>query len=353
MPILLPNAQQAQLIDTRRQLFNHQQIMLANQYGLPFEINQMRAAFAANDPRLLIGNASPLPKDVWGEWDRESVQIQRDELAVFNDLASSVGEPINIGKLIHYFRQVSDSGVVNISLDGRSKAPTDQQVYTYVGTPVPIWDSTFSYGWRQVQAAQTQGEQLDSDGRDNAQRKVAEKAEDIVLNGDAKIVVDGKVLYGLRNHPKRGSRNTTNDLSTCTGAQWAADMIATLLLLNADNFYVPATLYVNMNDWLYAQRTLFSTTSGSTQTIAQHILSLAGVGSVVPGSKVPADNIIAVVKRQQVVKLLNAMPMNTQALFRANPMDDYNFQTIMAAALEIKYDGSSNESCGVATSIPA
>lgn len=353
MPILMPNTQQASLIDYRRQQFNRQQIILANQHGIPYDVNAMRAAMAANEPWIQVGNAAPLPKDVWGEWDKESVQIQRDVLAVFNDLAGSVSEAVNIGKLVHYFRQVSDSGVTNISLDGRSRAKLDQQVYSYVGTPVPIIDSTFGYGWRQMMAAQTAGESLETDGRENSNRKVAEKLEDLVLNGDDSIVVDGGPLYGLRNHPKRGSRNTTNDLSTCTGAQWAADVIATLLLLNADYFYDDATLYVSKPDWLYAQRTLFSTTSGSTQTIAQHIETLAGVGSVVASSTVPADNIIAVVKRKSVVKLLNAMPMSTTALFRANPHDDYTFQTMAACALQVKYDGSTSERCGVATSIPA
>lgn len=352
MPILMPNQQQAELIDCRRKLFNQQQIIMANQYGLPYEVSAMRAAFAANDPRMQIGNASPIPRDAWGEWDKESVQIQRDVLAVYNDLAS-VSESVNIGKLAHYFRQVSDSGVTNISLDGRSRAKLDQQVYTYVGTPVPIVDSTFDYGWRQMLSANTVGESLETDGRENSMRKVAEKCEDLVLNGDDTIVVGGSQLYGLRNHPKRGSRNTTNDLSTCTGAQWAADVIATLLLLNADYFYDDATLYVNKADWLYAQRTLFNTTSGNTQYIAQHIEALAGVGSVVPSSTVPADNIIAVVKRKSVVKLLNAMPISTTALFRANPTDNYTFQTMAACALQIKYDGSDSQRCGVATSIPA
>lgn len=352
MPILLPNERQAQLIDLRRQAFNVNEIRLANAYELPFELHAMRLAFASNDPRLQLGNASPLPKDVWGEWDRESVEIQRDVLAVFNDLAGSVSRPIDIGKLIHYFRQVSDSGVVNISLDGRSKAKTDQQVYSYVGTPVPIIDSTFSYGWRQMRAAQLEGESLESDGRENAMRKVAEKLEDLVLNGDSTIVVDGRVLYGLRNHPKRNSRQTSNTLASATGAQWKADVVATLQLLNADYFYDDATLYVNKNDWLYASRTIYDTTLG-TQLISDHIRSIAGVGSVVASSKVPPSNIIAVVKRRSVVQLLNAMPMATTALFRQNPQDDYVFQTLAAAALEIKYDGSSAEHCGVATSIPA
>lgn len=71
----------------------------------------------------MTGNASTLPKDVWGVWDRTAIEIQRDVLAVFNDL-SSLAVSMPIGKLLHYFQTVSDSGDINISLDGRGKAKT-------------------------------------------------------------------------------------------------------------------------------------------------------------------------------------------------------------------------------------
>lgn len=329
------NAQQAFILANRRQ-FNARQAALADAHSL------------FNDNRSnMLGNAAPLPKDVWGEWDREAVEIQREVLAVFADLSASVAMPMPIGKLIHYFQTVSDSGNVNISLDGRSKARTDQPVFAYHGTPLPIIDSTFSYGWRQMEAARTEGYQLDAAGRANAMFNVAEKMENLVLSGDSQIAVDGNPLYGLTNHPKRNTRSTTNDLSACTGPEWLADVNATVKLLHGDNFRVPATLYVNWDDWYYAGNTDYSTAYPN-KTIAQRVREAEGVGQVVPSSKVTADTIIAVVKNKRVLQILNGMPMSTRAQFRANPEDDYNFVTMAATALEIKYDAK--DQCGIAHS---
>lgn len=328
--------QQQDFILANRRAFNTRQAALANAAGLH------------NDHQgNLLGNAAALPRDVWGEWDREAVEIQRDVLAVFDDLSGSVGTPMPIGKLIHYFQTVSDSGDVNVSLDGRSKARTDQPTFAYHGTPLPIIDSTFSYGWRQVEAARTEGFNLDASGRANAMYKVAEKMEDIALVGDSQIVVDGNQLYGLTNHPKRSTRSTTNDLSACTGPEWVGDVEATIALLHAKNFRVPATLYVNWSDWYYAGQTDYSAAYPN-KTIAQRVRESEGVASVVPSTSVAADTIIAVVKNRRVLNVLNGMPMVTRAQFRANPEDDYNFVTMAATALEIKYDADDN--CGVAHS---
>lgn len=320
-------------------------LMLASSAQNEFLINRRRAV--DSHERNMLGNASPLPKDVWGEWDREGIEVQREVLAVFGDLAASVGAPMPIGKLVHYFQQISDSGEVNISIDGRSKGRTDQPTITYHGTPLPILDSTFSYGWRQVEAARTEGVQLDGAARRNAMFKVAERLESLALEGDSSIVVGGDALYGLTNHPKRNTRSTTNTLNGATGAEWLADVNATLKLLHDDNFRVPATLYVNWDDWFYATSTDFSTQYPN-KTIAQRILENGGVREVIPASKVAADTIIAVVKDRRSVQVLNGMPMATRQQFRANPEDEYNFVTMAAAALEVKYDAEDN--CGIAHS---
>ena len=311
------------------------------------EFNARQRAMGETHASGIIGNALPLPKDVWGVWDREGVEIQRSILAVFNDLAASVSMNMPIGKLVHHFQTISDSGSVNISLDGRSKARTDKPVFAYYGTPLPIIDSTFSYGWREVAAASTEGFNLDAAGRDNAARKIADKLESLALDGDTSIVVGAAQAYGLRTHPKRETRTTGQALNGATGAQWMADVKATLLLLHASNFRVPATLYVNWDDWFYAQNTDYSTLYPN-KTIAQRILESGGIASVVPANSVTAGQIIAVVKDRRVLQVLNGMPMSTRAQFRANPEDDYNFVTMAAASLEIKYDAL--DQCGVAVS---
>jgi hypothetical protein len=320
--------QQAFVLANRRQ-FNAQQKAMAEMHG-----------------NTLIGNALPLPKDVWGLWDREGVGLQRTILAVFNDLASSVSMPMPIGKLVHHFQTISDSGSAHTSLDGRSKGRTDQPVFEYHGTPLPIIDSPFSYGWRQVAAAQSEGFQLDSAGRMNAMRKVAEKMEAIALDGDSSIVVGGSVLYGLRNHPRRNTRSTGVTLNGATGAQWLSEVTATLKLLHGDNFKVPATLYLNWDDWFYATSNEF--TAGYPKTIAQRVMELGFVREVVPADSISANQMIALVKEREVLQVLSGMPLTTRAQFRANPEDDYNFVTMAAVALEIKFDAT--QKCGVAVS---
>lgn len=323
--------------------FNKEQeaFVLANRR----QFNASQAAMAASHGPTLIGNALPMPRDVWGEWDREGVDLQRTILAVFNDIAASVSMAMPIGKLVHYFQTISDSGSANISLDGRSKGRTDQAVYDYHGTPLPIIDSPYSYGWRQVEAARAEGFQLDSAGRMNSMRTVAEKMEDLILDGDASIVVGGDQLYGLRTHPRRNTRTTGQALGSATGAQWLAEVVATLKLLHNDNFKGRATMYLNWSDWFYANSTDFTT--GYPKTIAQRVLELGNI-EVIPSDSVAASQIIAIVKDRRVLQVLSGMPMTTRAQFRANPEDDYNFVTMAAVALEIKYDAAQN--CGVAVS---
>lgn len=328
--------QQVEFVRQDRRIFTAHCADMSRRYGLKNGVG----------PNF-IGNALPIPKDVWGEWDREAVQIQRDVLAVFSDLSASLSAPMPIGKLVHHFQTVSDSSQANISLDGRSKARTDQPVFAYHGTPLPIIDSTFSYGWRQMEAARSEGFQLDAAGRANSTRTVAEKLEDLVLNGDSDIVVGESQLYGLRNHPKRSTRFTNQALNGATGPQWLADVNAVVKLLHAKNFRVPATIYVNWDDWYYAGNTDYSTQYPN-KTIAQRVREMEGVGEVIPASDIPVNEIIAVVKRREVLQVLNGMPVTTRARFRANPEDDYNFLVMAASALEIKFDAENN--CGVAHS---
>lgn len=328
MPFMInqaTDAQRALILNTRRQHERNHAAMLA-----------------VHGRDLLVGNASPLPRDVWGEWDREAIEIQRDVLAVYNDLAS-LTRNMPLGKLIHYFQRVSDNSQVHVSLDGRSKGSNDQPEFDYVGTPLPIIDAPFGFGWRQMLAAQTEGISLDSAARTNANRKVAEKLEDLMINGDAQIVVGGSQLYGLSNHPKRATRSTGVTLNAATGAQWVAEFKACIAGLQAKNFYGKVTFYLNYADWFYASTTDYTT--NYPKTILERLREIEGVADIIPASKVPANDIIAVIKSREVLQVLNGMPMMTRALTRQNPEDDYNFVVLAAAALEIKYDA--NDNCGV------
>lgn len=323
---------QQKLILNARRRWDLMQRNMAAQHG--FAVNDANGQFISFDQ--LIGNASVLPKDVWGEWDRSAITVQRDVLSVFNDLAATVSRPMPLGKIVHYFMTLSDSGDVNISLDGRGKAKTDQPVMDYEGTPLPIIDSELSFGWRQMLAAQTEGYSLDSDAIPNHQRKVAEKLEDMALNGDANINVGGSRIFGLRTAPNRATGTTALDLNGASGAQWVEAFTEAISLLHAQNYFAPVTFYVNYTDWFYASVNDYA--ANYPKTILQRIMEIPGIAALVPASKVPVNEILGVIKRTDVVQILNGMPLTMRPKARQNPEDDYVFTVLAAAAPQFKHD---------------
>lgn len=301
--------------------------------------DKKHALMAANSAGLL-GNAMTLPKDVWAEWDRDAVQIQREELVVFNDLAG-ISKSMPIGKLIHHFQTVSDSGSVNISLNGRSSAKTDNVVLNYHGTPLPIIDSTFSFGWRDMSAAQSEGYQIDGAARANSLRKVAEKMEDLALNGDSSIVVGNAKLYGLRTAPNRMTNTHNLDLATATPKE-IYDVFRDLISkFHAKNYYSPVTLYVNYGDY-FAMSTRDYSEQKSEGSILNKVMTIPQIAKIVPASRVPQNEILGLCKRSDVYQVLNGMPLVTRPIARHNETDDYSFQIMAAVAVEFKFDDKGN-----------
>lgn len=324
--------EQQQLILNSRRRWDYMHRDLAARYG--FAVNDVNGAILAHNQ--FDGNASTLPKDVWGSWDRNFVEVQRDVLSVFNDLASTVPQNVPLGKIVHYFMMMSDSGDINISLDGRSKAKADQPVMTYEGTPVPIIDSELVYGWRQMLSAQTEGFTLDTDGIANKQRRVAEKLEDLAINGDSTISVGGATIYGLRTAPYRATNTHGFVLNGATGANWLSVIKGVIAAIMAKNFRAPTTIYLNYDDWFYASTNDY--VANYPKTILQRLMEIPNVKAIVPASKVPANEVLAIVKRSDVVKVLNGMPPSTRPKARQNPEDNYVFSVIAAAAVQYKHD---------------
>lgn len=334
--MLLFTPQQQAYIKQNRLNFNRQQEALAKMHG-----PQINALYSPD--HILQGNAFPLPKDAWGQWDKEGIEVARDVLAVFNDLSATLSKPGDLSVLVSYFQTVSDSGNVNISLDGIGKAKGDQPAIDYHGTPLPIIDSEMTVGWRQMLMLQRAGGNFQSAGANNHFRKVAEKLEDITLNGDATIKVGTDQLYGLRTQPNRNTDTTGLTLNGATGPEWLGVVIQGLDLQHTANFRTPSTVYLNWNDWFYAKSTDYSTQYPN-KSILQRVEEVTGT-RFVPASKVPLNELIFVCKRRDVVEVINGMPLTTRTKMRQNPEDDYVFQFLAAAALQIKFDAEGQ--CGV------
>lgn len=324
---------------------NTQMQMVKGQYDA-FN-NSMERMGEYHRGEFILGNALTVPKDAWGQWATMGIEVARDELAVFNSL-SGVARGVDMAILVDYFQTISDSSEdVNVSIDGRGKAKTDQPVIDYHGTPLPIFDANCEFGWRQMLTMQRAGGNLQSAAMNNKVRHVSEKLEDMCING-LNIDVGGAKVYGLLNHPQRNTRSTGVTLNGATGTEWLAEINATLKLLHNDNFRQSITLYLNWDDYFYASNTDFSTQYPN-KTILQRVMEVAGIEAIVPASRIPADTIIGLVRRSSVVEMLNGMPIVNRPKNRLNPEDDYVFQTLAAQAIQLKFDAEGQMGLAVST----
>ena len=300
--------------------------------------NEAQAALAVN--AVLVGNAAPVPLDAWRRIDDRSSRVQRDVLTVFNRLAMANQTPISIADLVSYFPKISDSGEVHVSLDGRSEARQDQALVKYEGTPVPVIDSFARFGWRQMEIIRKGGGVLDMETIANHQRRVAEKLEDMALNGLSTIVVGGQTIYGLRNFPNRSVGTHGLTLTTATGAQWLTAFTQLINLLIADNAFGKITVFLNYGDWTAASLNEYA--AGYPKTILQRLREIEQIQDIVPASKIPTGNIIGVnnLATGEWGSILSAMPMVTRPKARQNPEDDYVFGVMAAAAPQFRSDYS-------------
>ena len=303
--------------------------------------NQTQTALAGQ--ATLVGNAATVPLDAWRRIDARGVAIQRDVLAVFNALAQSNSTPVGIGDLVNFYPQVGDSGDVHVSMDGRSDGNADQAAIKYEGTPVPVFDSFARFGWRQMEVMRKSPSGIDTDTIANHQRKVAEKLEDMAINGMSSIKVNGSSIYGLRTFPNRSTATHGLDLNGATGAQWVEVIKKLVNTLISDNAFGRATIFMNWGDYTYISMTEFA--AGYPKTILQRLREIEQIAAIIPASRVPANELPAIANMAtgEWGSILNGMPLVTRPKARQNPEDDYVFGVMAATAPQFRsdYDGRS------------
>lgn len=286
----------------------------------------------------LEGNSLAIPLDAWRRIDTRVQQIARTRLQMFNRLAAAHTIPVSIADLVNFYPQVSDSGDVLVTMDGRNSAKADQATVKYAGTPVPIFNSTARFGWRQMEVMRKGGGMIDTATIANNQRKVAEKLENMVLNGLSGIEVDGNVIYGLRNLPQRNTFTHGLTLATATGAQWMAVVKQAIAAAMGDNQYGQITLFVNQADYTAADTTDYA--ANYSGTILQRLQAVNQIKEIVPVASVPPNEILGIVDIEggEWGGILSAMPLVTRPKNRIEPEDDYLFGVMAAAAPQFRSD---------------
>jgi len=304
--------------------------------------NVRATAMAANEAAFLEGNSLSIPIDAWRRIDSRVQMLARSRLAVFNRLAQASTIPVSIADLVSFYPKVSDSNEVMVTMDGRNNAKGDAASVNYVGTPVPVLTTTSRLGWRQMEVIRKGGGMIDTATITNGNRKIAEKMEDMALNGLGSVVVGGATIYGLRNLPERNTFNHTFTLNGATGANWLAAFKAAIAAALGDNNFGQLTVFLNYGDYTYADTTDYA--ANYSGTILQRLQAINQIKEIIPASSVPASEILGIADLDagEWGGILSAMPLTTRPKNRQEPEDDYVFGGMAAVAPQLRSDFNGN-----------
>lgn len=301
--------------------------------------------------REFMGNAAAiLPRDAWMDIDTITMRVLRDDGGnVYMGDLMALAKPVNIGKLVHMTRVASDTNnPVVRSMSGQVPVAMDKTVYDYRGTPVPIFADGYGREWREWNTLQSENFDALSDDHEGSIDKLNRDQASYVLDGDATIKFQGFAATGIRTNPLSKSINlgsavgganidltsmsTTSDAIDNFFTQTFGAMLDANLISGAVNIYVSPEISRRLD----AQYSTSGQFKGG--TLLEHILKNPRINKIERTFKLTGNQFFGFVPNARYIRPLVGMAVNTTALTRLNPTDNYQFLNMGALGLEIRAD---------------
>lgn len=284
-----------------------------------------------------------LRKDEWTALDTAVIEVQRQRLNGIADLQNrnltrNLG---GLGVLVDQYEQMSDMGDADVDMSGEAEGDEDTIAYTLANVPIPVVHKAYRINKRRLEASRKLGQSIDTTQAEVASRKVRDKSEDILFNGQAGITVNGNTLYGYRTHPNRVTGSVTAAWTDETNRDILADIETMLSDADAKYFFGPFVLYVPTSYWSVLRSDY---KSYSERTYLERLRQYSEISDVKPADVLPADNIVMVQMSRDVVDLaIGQSVTNVEWMSKGNMVAHYKVMAAWAPRVKSDYNGN----CGV------
>lgn len=298
-----------------------------------------------------VTNASAiLPRDAWLELDTITTRVMRDDGGnVFMADLLALAKPVNIGKLVHMTRVASDTNNPVIrSMSGQVPVPMDKTVYDYRGTVVPIFSDGYGREWREWNTLQSENFDALGDDQEGSLDKLNRDMANYVLDGDATIKFQGYGATGIRTNSLSKTINlgtaggganidlsasaTTSDAIDTFFTQTLGAMLDANLISEAVNIYVSPEIARNL------ARSYSGADGFKGGTLLEQLLKNPRINKIERTFKLTGNQFFGFVPNSRYIRPIIGMAVNTTAMARPNPTDNYNFLNMGAMGLEIRAD---------------
>lgn len=303
-----------------------------------------------------LTNASAiLPRDAWLELDSITTRVLRDDGGeVFMTDLLALAKPVNIGKLVHMTRIASDTNNPVIrSMSGQVPVPMDKTVYDYRGTVVPIFSDGYGREWREWNTLSSENFDALADDQEGSLDKLNRNMADYALDGDAGIKFQGYGATGLRTNPLSKSINLGSaagganiDLASPTTTTDAIIGFFNNVLgamLDANLITERVNLYISPEIGRNLDRDLSTAEGFKTGSLLEHLLKNRRIAKIAVTFKLTGNQFFGFVPNARLVRPIIGMAVNTTAMTRLNPTDNYQFLNMGAMGIEVRgdYNGKS------------
>jgi len=298
-----------------------------------------------NSRTRLVGNAT-LRKDEWKHMDETVVQISRERLVGWSDLANRgliYNVPNGLGRTVLEYEDVSDMEAASISMDGMTEAGHDRVKFSIKYLPLPLVHADFQINARVLEASRKLGQPLDTTQAAMAATKVAEKVEEILFVGASTYTFGGGTIYGYLDHTSANSVTISAnwDDSAASGETIIADVIAMKQASIDKKRYGPWMLYIPTN---FETAVDDDFKAASDKTIRQRLKEITGILDVKVADKLTDDYVVLVEMRPETVRGVVGLQTTTvEWQTHGGMVTHYKVMAIMVPQIRADQDGN----CGL------
>lgn len=246
----------------------------------------------------------------WELLDGTVVQIGRQRLVGVNDLISrGLSYSLNgLATTVLQTENLSDMEDAELSMDAATAGQRDRVVFGSVYLPLPIILKEFQLNSRQLNTSRNMGDPLDTTQAGVAMRKVAEKAEDMLMNGISAYNFGGGTIRGYTDHPNRNTVSLSVNWDTATGAQIIANVISMVQAAIDDRHYGPFGMYIPTG---YQTPLDADYVSGYSGTIRERIMKIDGIEFIKVADKLTANNVVLVELMPETARMVVGLQPTT------------------------------------------
>lgn len=313
--------------------------------SVPYRVNPKTGLVQIVNSQGIIVN-SQLRADEWRMMDQAVQESAGIGLQIVTDLrAANLVRPVaSIGTMTVQYTQMSEMPAAEVSMDGKSRADNSRVEYKISGSPLPITSQRFEIPTRQLEASRQGGTPIDTSTAAASSRSVAEKLEDLVVDGDSTMVFDGNTLYGITSEPNRKTDTAGNlgggDWGTIDNPVKTVAGAITALTAPTNNYNGPFMVYAAPTQFNQASLTYYS--DGSAQTPAQRIRGLDRVAGFKALPKLQDGEVIVVQMTSDVIVLWEHLGISVLEWMSPDGMTSmFKVVAVLAAQPKSEYNGRS------------